>query len=68
MVMAFKDLYMSRVTKIPIVVPQAAHQALGMFFHVIFLRFTPLLFNYSLRLSMLHLYSSTAAYLGASTR
>jgi hypothetical protein len=42
-----KDLYVSRVPKNPIFVPQAAHQYLGTCFHVGFLRFNPPLSNYS---------------------
>jgi hypothetical protein len=38
-VTAFKDFYVSRVPKNPIVFPQAAHQALGTCFHKGFLRF-----------------------------
>jgi hypothetical protein len=33
-VTAFKDLYLSRVPKNLIIIPQATHQALGMCFHV----------------------------------
>jgi hypothetical protein len=33
-VTAFKDLYVSRLHKIQIVIPQAAHQALGICFHM----------------------------------
>jgi hypothetical protein len=48
-VTAFKDLYVSRVLILKkIIIPQAAHQDLGMCFHKGFLRFTPSVFNYSL--------------------
>jgi hypothetical protein len=52
----------------PIVIPQAAHQALGACFQVRFLRFTPLLCNYSRIPSTWDLQFSTASQLGASTR
>jgi hypothetical protein len=46
-IMDFKDLYVSQVSKNLIIIPQAAHQVLGMCFHVGFLRFTPPLSDYS---------------------
>jgi hypothetical protein len=49
-------------------IPQAAHQALGMCFHMGLLRFTPLFCNYSRRPSMKDLKFSSASQLGASTR
>jgi hypothetical protein len=69
--MACMDLYISRVLfrkNSPIVIPQAAHQALGMCFLVGFLRFTPLLCDYSLSHSIWDLQFSSASQLGASTR
>jgi hypothetical protein len=51
-VMALKDLYVSLVLfKKTIDILQAAHQALGVCFHMVFLRFTPPLRNYSLSTS-----------------
>jgi hypothetical protein len=67
-VTAFKDLYMSRVSKNPIVIPQAAHQALGMCFHVEFSRFTHPVCNKSLIPSTWGLQFSSASQLGESTR
>jgi hypothetical protein len=52
----------------PIVIPKAAHQALGRCFHVGFLRFTPPLCNYSYIPSMWDLQFTSASQLGASTR
>jgi hypothetical protein len=51
-----------------IVIPQAAHQALGTCFHVRFLRITPPLWDYSRRPSTWDLQYSSASHLGASTR
>jgi hypothetical protein len=51
-----------------IIIPQAAHQALGMCFHVGFLRFTPPLCDYSRRPSMWDLHFSSASQQGYSTR
>jgi hypothetical protein len=66
-VMAFKDLHMSWIVEKPIIIPQA-HQALGMCFHVGFLRFTPLLCNYSRSPSTWDLQFSSASQMGASMR
>jgi hypothetical protein len=52
----------------PIVIPQVAHQALGMCYHVGFLRFTPPLCDYSRSPSTWDLQFSSASQLGASTR
>jgi hypothetical protein len=65
---AFKDLYVSRLSINPIVIPQAAHQDLGTCFHVGFLRFTPPLCNYSRNPSMWDLQFSSASHLRASKR
>jgi hypothetical protein len=46
-VTAFKDLHVSWVPKNQIIIPQAAHQAMGTCFHVVFQRFAPPLCNYS---------------------
>jgi hypothetical protein len=67
-VTAFKELYVSRVLKKTIVIPLEAHQALGTCFHMGFLRFTPLLINYSLRVSTWDLQFSSAFQMGASTK
>jgi hypothetical protein len=58
----------SRIPKTPIVDPQASQQALGMYFHVGFLRFTPPLCNYSCSPSTWDLQFSSASQLGVSTR
>jgi hypothetical protein len=52
----------------PIIIPQAAHQALGMCFHMGFLRFTPSLCNYSRSPLARDLQFSSASQLVASTR
>jgi hypothetical protein len=52
----------------PIVIPQAAHHALGTCFHAEFLRFTPPLCNYSRSHSTWDLQFSSASQLGASPR
>jgi hypothetical protein len=70
-VTVFKDLYVSRDLfrkNSPIVIPQVTHQALGMYFHVGFLRFTPPLCEYSRSPSTWDLQFSSASQLGASTR
>jgi hypothetical protein len=67
-VTAFKDLYVSRVPKNLIVIPQVAHQALGMCSHVGFLRFDPPLCDYSHSPSTRGFQPSSASQLGASTR
>jgi hypothetical protein len=71
-VTAFKDLYVSQVLFLaknsPIVIPQAAHQALSICFHVEFLRFTPQLCDYSRSPSTWYLQFSSFSHLGASTR
>jgi hypothetical protein len=63
-------MYISRVPKNPIVIQQAAHQALGMCFYVRFLRFNPPLYNFSHRPSnsMWYLKFSSTSQLGASKR
>jgi hypothetical protein len=68
LLMAFKDLYVSRVPKNLIVIPHAAHQALVTYFHVGFLRFTPPLCVYSCSPSTWDLQVSTDSQLRASTR
>jgi hypothetical protein len=50
------------------VIPQAAHQALGMCFHAGFLRFTNILCDYSRITSTWDLQFSSASQLGASRR
>jgi hypothetical protein len=71
-VTAFKDLYVFWVLFLeknsPIVISQAAHQALGMCFQEGFLRFTPPLCNYSRRPSTWDLQFSSASQMGASMR
>jgi hypothetical protein len=69
-VTAFKNMYVSCFFRkiSPIVIPQAAHQALGKFFHVEFLRFTPPICRYSCIPSMWYLQFSSASQLGALMR
>jgi hypothetical protein len=59
---------MPQVPKNLIVIPQEAHQALGICFHMGFLRFNPPLYNYYCRPSTWGLEFSSASHLGASTR
>jgi hypothetical protein len=66
--MSLKDFYMSRIPKSPIVIPQAAHQALGICFNVGLLRFTSPICNYSRSPSTWDLQFSSASQLGTSTR
>jgi hypothetical protein len=67
-VKAFKDWYVSQVPKNPIIIPQEAHQALGMCFHMGFLRFTPPLCGYYHSPSTWYLQFFSASQLGVSTR
>jgi hypothetical protein len=71
-VTTFKDLYVFWALFLekssPIVIPQAAHQALDMCFHVGLLRFTPPLCDYFRSPSTWDLQFSSASQLGASTR
>jgi hypothetical protein len=50
------------------VIPQAVHQALGTYFHVGLLRFSPTFCDYFCSPSMWDLKFSSASCLGASTR
>jgi hypothetical protein len=69
-VTAFKNMYVSCFFRkiSPIVIPQAAHQALGKFFHVEFQKFIPPLCNYSRSPSTWYLQFSSAFHLGVSER